>query len=170
MGRYAARELRFCDAIAAALLADPEFRVWFAGGHGLAPALRSAAADAGAARRLRRVPADDRWWFNYWSGAGPGVESDILIVFGCEDGQRVGLHVEVKDETGRLGEGQAEGYARRVASWCDPATRPAGVPPHDAALAVLVCGYTTAADPRAAGFAAVHRHDALRARLPVYPA
>lgn len=170
MTGYAGRELPYCDALAAALLGDPAFRVWFCGGHPLAAGLAEATADAETARRLRRkVPAGDRWWFNHWAGAGPGIESDILIIFIRPDGQRIALHVEVKDDSGRLLAGQAEGYARRVRSWADAATRPASVPPHGAALAVLVCGDAAAADPAASLFAAVHRHSALRQRVAGYP-
>lgn len=170
MPRYSDSELPFCDAIAAGLLGDPEFRRWFCGGHPFADDLARGLPDAEAARRRRKVPAGDRWWFNLWSGSGPGIESDILMVFATPAGRRLALHVEVKDVHGRLSPGQAEGYARRVLSWADPATRPRTVPPHEAALAVLVCGDEAAADPAASLFAVVHRHEDLRPRLPGYPA
>lgn len=169
MALYSNSELPYCDAIASALLSDPSFRVWFCKGYPLARELADALPDAEVARQLRKVPAGDRWWFNVFSGTGAGIESDIFVVFRTPAHRRIGLHVEVKDERGRLIEGQAEGYARRVRSWADPLTRPATVPPHDEALAVLVCGEAAAVDLRTSHFCAVRRHDELREIVAGYP-
>jgi hypothetical protein len=117
------------------------------------------------------------YWFNYWCGKdkrcacriGTGIETDILLIFDCINGRRLGLHIEVKRPGEMLGDGQAESYPRRAACWANPNTRPKTVPSHHDFLTMLVCGRDLASDIRLRHFDKVVFHDEIAKQIQLYP-
>jgi hypothetical protein len=117
------------------------------------------------------------YWFNYWCGKdtrcvcriGTGIETDILLIFNCASGRRLGVHIEVKRPGERLENGQAESYPHRAACWANPATRPRTVLPHDEFLTMIACGRDAAGDERLGHFDKILFHDEVAKRISIYP-
>lgn len=173
MAAYSQLELKYARPLSEALIADPDFRTWFAGDPTLASAIHDPALQAS-----RRSPTmKNPYGFNYWCGKdsrctcriGTGIEIDILLVFQRPDGRRTALHVEVKRPGDRLGNGQALSYPRRAACWTAPETRPRTVPPHDDHIICLTHEGTGLSSGEAAAFHRIVQHDEIARRLPVYP-
>lgn len=147
--KYSELELKYARPIANAILQDRSFRMWIFKG----TAFQELAADAipvgDAQGKLRSPNLKNPYWFNYWCGRDSkcmcrakegGIETDILLVLKCVDGDCLALHVEIKRPGDCLGRGQAESYPRRGACWANPETRPRTVYPHKFFMTLLVCG------------------------------
>lgn len=173
MTAYSEAELRFARPLAAALIAEPSFRVWFSAD----PTLAEVRHDPARQARLRSAGMKNPYWFNYWCGKdsncicriGTGIETDILLVFERPDSGCTALHIEVKRPNDRLRKGQAESYPRRAACWQNPATRPRTVPAHDSTRLVLVHGFSDLPIAARQAFDAFWHHDEVARRIAGYP-
>jgi hypothetical protein len=181
MAAFAELELRYVRPVARAIQEDSAFRQWLLRGtkrHGDS-VVSACPVDKDVQARLRSPAMKNEYWFNYWCGKdaikkctcriGTGIETDILFILDCQDGRRLGLHIEVKRPNERLGDGQAESYPRRAACWANPDTRPRTVPPHENFLTVLVCGRELLSDERTQHFDKVVFHDEIAQRIKPYP-
>jgi hypothetical protein len=169
MAPYSELELRYARPLANAILEDGAFRQWLFAGTKHEVGAREACPIGNIQGSLRKITTDNPYWFNYHTGKGKGIETDILIIFNCANARKLGLHIEIKRPGQRLEEGQAEAYPRRAASWVNPKTRPKTVSPHDDFLTMLVCGQELASDGRLQYFDKVVFHDEVVKRIPGYP-
>lgn len=175
---YSELELRYARPLAAALIADADFRDWVLSGTRHERLARTAFHDAERQRLRRNLPSmKNPYWFNYWCGkdrrctcrVGTAVETDILLIFACEDETDLAVHIEVKRPNDTLGDGQAVTYSRRAACWATDATRPPRIVPHSAFVTVLACGANLVSDPDLVYFDKVIFHDDIAKRLHPYP-
>src|SRR5215207_6732450 len=73
-------------------------------------------------------------------GCVGGKETDLLAIFQRPAGDRVSIHIEVKQPTDSLKREQAEAYRMRARCWTEkPHTK---MIPHTDAIAVLLCSET----------------------------
>jgi hypothetical protein len=174
---YSDAELRYARPLANALLEDEVFRNWVLFGTRLGNSVTSVTPIGAVQGKLRSPNLKNPFWFNYWCGKdsrcecriGTGIETDILLIFDCVNGRRLGLHIETKRHGDHLHEGQAESYPRRAACWADEARRPKMVPPHDDYLTMIACGRELASDLRLKHFDKVLYHDDVALKLSPYP-
>ncbi|MFN0193517.1 MAG: hypothetical protein ACKVP5_16340 [Aestuariivirga sp.] len=117
------------------------------------------------------------YWFNYWCGKDAnclcrvrtGIETDIPLVYDLANGQRLGVHVEVKRPGESLGDGQAESYPRRAACWANPKTKPGTVPAHHVYSTILACDRELARDKRIDLFDKIAFHHDIAKWIEPYP-
>ena len=177
MTAYSDLELRYARPIANALLMRPDFRCWLLSGTKHGGDALEASPIGNVQAQLRSPRMTNPYWFNYWCPKdgrcvcriGTGIETDILVIFDCANGRRLGVHVEVKRPGDTLGYGQAESYPRRAACWVNPSTRPRTVAPHQDFMTLLVCGRELSADLRLRYFDKVVFHDDVANQIPIYP-
>lgn len=174
---YSELELKYARPLAAGLIADHDFREWLLSGTRYERLARTARHDSALQQRQRGNTMTNPYWFNYWCGkdrncacrVGTAVETDILLVFDCEDKTALALHVEIKRPGDTLRSGQAVTYPRRAACWANEATRPRRIPPHSEFLTILACGSNLRGNPDLIHFDKVIFHDEIATHLNPYP-
>ena len=178
MSSYSSRAQPFLDAIANAAFAGPEIRNWLLAGTKAAsrwPAPVSLHEHQHALRPNTRQP----FYSNYWCGkdsrctcrpeGSRALETDMMLFFENEDGDRLAVHVEFKAPGEKLSFGQAEAYRMRAECWARGQYRPRSVMPHQHLVTVIFCA--TAEHPAAelAFFDRVIAHADARDIIPGYP-
>jgi hypothetical protein len=177
MAKYSEAELMYARPVANAILESGVFRNWLLAGTKHETIAQDAHPVGEIQGSLRNQPLKNPYWFSYWCGRdsrcacriGTGIETDILIILGCANERKLGLHIEIKRPGDHLGDGQAESYPRRAACWANPDTRPKTVLPYQDFLTMLVCGRDLATDERLKYFDKVIFHDDVAQRIEVYP-
>ena len=177
MASYSALELPYARPVASALLTRPDFRLWLLSGTRHEVDALKACPIGRAQAALRSAGMKNPYWFNYWCSKDrrcacrieTGIETDILIIFDCASGRRLGVHVEIKRPWDTLRPGQAESYPRRAACWANPTTRPKTVAPHQDFVTLLICGRELQSDVRVRNFDKVVFHDEVADQIEVYP-